>query len=38
MGHFNTENVTKLTKSKQVVTPVEEEVCAKKNLSIQAVI
>ncbi len=30
IGHFNTENVTKLTKTKQAITPVEEsEVCLK---------
>ncbi len=30
IGHFNTENVTKLTKTKQAIPPMEEpEVCSK---------
>jgi hypothetical protein len=28
IGHFNTENITKLTKTKQAISPIEEpEVC-----------
>jgi hypothetical protein len=35
IGHFNTENVTKLTKTKQTTTPLEEtEVCSKKKKSL----
>jgi hypothetical protein len=30
IGHFNTENVTKLTKTKQAITPVEESEKEKK--------
>jgi hypothetical protein len=33
IGHFNTENITKLTKTKQTTTPIEEsEVCSKTHL------
>lgn len=36
MGHFNTENVTKLTKTKQAITPVEEsEVCSIKRKKLE---